>query len=164
MQFFSHSSVFQYYVLAIATYLGCSGLWGSFLGVSAFSLALQTSWPARAAGVCIFMLCELVVRSRVVRPQHSAKPHILFCSGSKSSSYTTCHLSDSVEFAQEQSQGAALNKQQRSRSRGKYEPRGLCLLRCDLFTTAAAQPALWIKPQNLDPADTCIVDAVLHIV
>lgn len=39
-----------------------------------------------------------------------------------------------------------------------------CLLRCNLFTTAAAQPASWIKPQNLGPADTCSVDAVLHIV
>lgn len=39
-----------------------------------------------------------------------------------------------------------------------------CLLRCNLFTTAAAQPGSWIKPQNLGPADTCSVDAVLHIV
>lgn len=44
-------------------------------------------------------------------------------------SYTTCHLSDSFEFAQEQSQGAASRKQQRSRSGGnKYDPSssGVC--------------------------------------
>lgn len=37
-----------------------------------------------------------------------------------------------------------------------------CLLRCNLFTTAAAQPASWIKPQNLGPADTCSVDALTN--
>lgn len=66
------------------------------------------------------------MRGRAVRPQHSAKSHVCLFSGSKRSSCTTCHLSDSVESAQEQSQGAASRQQQRSRSGGsKYVLRSL---------------------------------------
>lgn len=38
-----------------------------------------------------------------------------------------------------------------------------CLSGPNLFTTPAAQPASWIKPQNLGPPDTCGVDAVSQV-
>lgn len=110
------------------------------------------------------MLCESAARGRAVRPQCSAKSHVLFFPGSERPFYTTCHLSDCAEFAQEQSQGAASDRQWRSWSGGsKYEPRGLPSVSKDSFTTAVAQPAPWIKPQNLGPADTRSVDAVLQV-
>lgn len=38
-----------------------------------------------------------------------------------------------------------------------------CLLVPNLFATAAAQPASWIRPQNFGPADTCGADAVSQV-
>lgn len=124
---FRSRTVCWYYVFSSSHVARMFRLMGLLFGVSASSVAPKTSGrPARTAGVCIFMLREPAVRGRAVRPQRSAKSHVPLFAGSKRSSYTTCHLSDSVEFAEEQSQGAASRTQQRSRSGGsKYEPSSL---------------------------------------